>query len=306
LLYARGAGAEKCPDEDAFRKEVASRLGYDPFFPYASRTVSVEIEFANGKGTARVVFVDDKAFELGAQTIEGGPACEPLVRSAALAVSVSLEAVALADPPPADPPSIEEKKDAAVVVEPTPSIEVVVPRKAPVHETPRLPAPTRYRPVLSIAPQLWGGYGQWPVATFGIGWAVEVRYRALGVALEGRWDAPATLDFASGGSVQMQRGTGSLVPCGHFGVLALCGVASLGESWANGIDVTNARTAAAFYAAFGARVGLDVPLGSRFRWSFAAQAAAIATPMHIVVGVDRFDSAPVDASIGSSLAMSIF
>ena len=306
LVYARGPGADACPDEDAFRKEVASRLGYDPFFPYASRTVSVEIEFVGGKGRARVVFVDDKGFEQGAQTIEGGPACEPLVSSAALAISVSLEALAPAEPAP--PP--EEKKAVAapppVEVAPAP-VEIVRPRTAPRREAPPPRAIARRRPALSLSPQIWAGFGQWPVATFGVGAAVELRAPAFGVALEGRWDAPATLTFgASGDSAEVQRATGSLVPCAHWSVLSFCGVATLGESWASGIDVTNPRTASAFYAAFGGRIGLDVPLGSRFRWSFLAQAAGIATPMHILVGADRFDSGPVDVTVGSSLAMSIF
>jgi hypothetical protein len=303
LVYARGAGAEKCPDEDAFRKEVAARLGYDPFFPYASRTVSVEIELAREHGSARVVFVDDKSIEQGAQTIDG-TSCESLVRAAALAVSVSLETLA-PDPVPADPPS--DEKNEIVATAPTPEV-IVLPTTSTRTERREAPrrAPAGRAVGFSVAPELWGGFGQWPVATFGVGAALELRHRAFGVALEGRWDVPAAVDFPTGASASVERATGSLVPCGHFGVLALCGVVSLGDSWATGVDVSSPRTASAFYAAFGGRVGLDVPIGSRFRWSVVAQAAGIATPMHIQVGTDHFDSGPVDATFGSSIAMSIF
>ncbi|HEY1957568.1 MAG TPA: hypothetical protein VGH28_18240 [Polyangiaceae bacterium] len=311
LVYARAPGAESCPDEDAFRKEVASRLGYDPFFPWASRTVSVEIDLAGGTGRARVVFVDDKGFEQGAQTIDGGreavASCEPLVRSAALAVSVSLEAIPPDPAPDAEPtPAPVEAQKPEPVVAPAP-IAVAVPHAMPPREAPRRAPRSGRALVASLAPELWAGFGQWPVATVGVGAAFDLRYRALSVAFEGRWDAPATLDLGGGESAQVERATGSLVPCGHWRVLALCGVVSLGDSWASGIDLSNARTASAFYAAFGGRVGLEVPLGSRFRWSFLAQAAGIATPMHLLVGgASAFDSGPVDVTAGSSLSVSIF
>lgn len=52
LLYVRNVGAEGCPDESALRKSVAARLGYDPFFPWATTTVLATIDRA-GLATAR-------------------------------------------------------------------------------------------------------------------------------------------------------------------------------------------------------------------------------------------------------------
>lgn len=43
LVYARGPGADSCPDEETVRSSVAARLGYDPFFAWARTPVVVEV-----------------------------------------------------------------------------------------------------------------------------------------------------------------------------------------------------------------------------------------------------------------------
>jgi len=86
----------------------------------------------------------------------------------------------------------------------------------------------------------------------------------------------------------------------------LCAVASFGGTWASGLTVADPTSASAFFAAFGGRVALDVPLGGRFRWGLLGDVVGVATPMHLIVGSDRFNSGPVAASFGTSLSMSIF
>jgi len=39
LLYVRGPGAQRCPDEQAVREVVARRLGYDPFAEREAMTI---------------------------------------------------------------------------------------------------------------------------------------------------------------------------------------------------------------------------------------------------------------------------
>jgi hypothetical protein len=41
VVYQRGQSVEHCPDEAALRGAVEQRLGYDPFFPWADRTIVV-------------------------------------------------------------------------------------------------------------------------------------------------------------------------------------------------------------------------------------------------------------------------
>lgn len=315
LVYARGPGAEECPDEAAFRQEVAARLGYDPFFPWATRTVSVEIEAADGRVRARVVVVDDKGFERGSQTIdaERGPvasSCVGLVRGVALAVSVSLDAMPSSErenkpeetkPEPPPPPP--------VVAPPVVAAPVVVDKVVPVRiETPRTHA-RKPRVRLALAPELWLGYGQWPVVTAGVGAVVDLGYGAWSMAFEGRWDAPSTVTLdTQGNQAQLERATGSVVACGHVSWLAVCAVGSFGETWASGVGVEGPQSASAFYAAFGGRVGLHIPLGARFHWSFVAELVGIATPMHVTFnsGDVLFNSGPVAASFGTSFSTSIF
>ena len=43
LLYTRTPGAAHCPDERRFRAAVTERPGYDPFFPWAEQTITVDI-----------------------------------------------------------------------------------------------------------------------------------------------------------------------------------------------------------------------------------------------------------------------
>src|SRR6266550_1775577 len=58
LVYALGVGAEGCPGEGALRHAVAARLGYDPFFPSAERTIMVVIATKGTELEAKVYLVD--------------------------------------------------------------------------------------------------------------------------------------------------------------------------------------------------------------------------------------------------------
>ena len=303
LEYVRTPSAAECPEEGAFRQEVAQRLGYDPFFPSADRMVSVELDVVNARAKARIVVVDEHGFERGSQALDGSD-CAELVRAASLAVSIALE-----DAP--KPAVIETKPSTEQTVEETAPPVVSTPAITPAittnvrAESPRV-TPSRTPLRLTLAPQLWGGFGQFPLATFGVGAAVSIRRGAFEIAAEGRWDAPATLTVSPGEDVQIESATGSIVPCLDVGIASFCAVATFGATWANGETVANPESASAFYAAFGARAGLSIPLTRALRLGFVAQAEGIATPMHVIVGSQRYDSGPVAASIGTNLAMSIF
>src|SRR5687768_2823399 len=59
LVYVRGTGTESCPPEADLRKMVAVRLGYDPFFPSAQKTVVAEVGRAPDGYRGRVRIVSD-------------------------------------------------------------------------------------------------------------------------------------------------------------------------------------------------------------------------------------------------------
>jgi hypothetical protein len=116
LLYVRNHGAETCPDEGEFRKAVAARLGYDPFFPWARTTVLATVERDGSGYQGRIEVLDERSTVLGRRTIatKGGD-CGEVTRAMGLAVSVALDDLDLgaapplpeAPPPPPAPPAME-------------------------------------------------------------------------------------------------------------------------------------------------------------------------------------------------------
>src|SRR6188472_4541113 len=57
LVYVRGTGAETCPEEADLRRAVATRIGYDPFFPVAQKTVIAQVSKVSAGYRARVQIV---------------------------------------------------------------------------------------------------------------------------------------------------------------------------------------------------------------------------------------------------------
>src|SRR5262249_33053485 len=108
LVYARDADSENCPDEGALRSAVASRLGYDPFFPYAKATLFAEIERVGTTYRARVRLVDDGNIVRGARDLMHGTArCADLVDAMALTMSIAIDPRSLAGPIAAPAQSVE-------------------------------------------------------------------------------------------------------------------------------------------------------------------------------------------------------
>jgi hypothetical protein len=82
-VYSRAPGAEACPDEDALRHEVASRVGYDPFFAWANETIVASMSHDETGGfVARVALVDDRGTQHGTRDIRTQNTCDELLASA--------------------------------------------------------------------------------------------------------------------------------------------------------------------------------------------------------------------------------
>jgi hypothetical protein len=314
LVYARGPGVESCPDESVLRAAVAVRMGYDPFLPAAELVIRVEMT-AEGQHLRGRIILETGGIEKGSQTIdeprrEGvGASCEDLVTSIALAVSVALDAdkvpVVAAPTPPADP-AVPVKEVAAPAVVPAATTEGKPGPAAPV----TLPRVTG-GPSLSlwVAPGLRASYGAWPAVSVAPDLFAELRSGRFGVGIEGRYDLPVTLAVGSNGSGQasVQRAMGSALPCAHIGWFTACGVASFGETWAKGgANVEGPVTANALYAAFGGRVGVDVPLVPRFHLLGTVDLVGIATQTPVAVGNVTTSGGPVEGSAGIALLVSIF
>jgi hypothetical protein len=289
LVYARGAGAESCPDESALRQAIAARVGYDAFFPWAPLTVTVEVTAEGRRLRGRVVVVDADGIEKGAQTLESADeSCEELLASIALAVTVALDAASRAAakieepaaPPPTEPPPAPVAPSPAPAVVPA-AVPIALPTRKDSSSRPDDARDSWLRPLsLWVAPGARGSFGEWRSASGGPSLLVELQAGRLGLGLEGRYDVATVAIGPTQASVQ--RATASAVPCLHFGWLVLCGVATFGETWARG-NVAAPETDSTPYVALGGRVAADVALLPRLHLLGTVDVAGIATPTRLSV-----------------------
>jgi hypothetical protein len=95
LVYSRDPAASSCPDEAALRRAVAARVGYDPFFTWAPKTVVVHIAAAPPHGfVARLLLVDDRGVAFGARELRTQGQCIELLDAAALGIAIAIDPVA--------------------------------------------------------------------------------------------------------------------------------------------------------------------------------------------------------------------
>jgi hypothetical protein len=109
LTYERGIGAELCPDESTLRRAVEQRLGYDPFFPWADRTMVARIR-ADATGLhGTVELLDAAGLVQGSRELSApAPECAELVAGMALAISIAI-----------DPTSVDRTRSPGERPEPT-------------------------------------------------------------------------------------------------------------------------------------------------------------------------------------------
>lgn len=297
LVYRRAAGAERCADETALRQAVARRVGYDPFTAQAPVTIMVDMIAKGPHLYGHVVVLDTRGTEQGTQTLEGADAsCDDLLASIALAVSVVLDS----EPQPRaiqeEPTTPDEESGApspmgvspaAADVPPPISLDAhsrVSPKVKPEAPTPRSdlrPKPPRTLS-LWVAPGARASVGAWTALSLGPDLLVELRVGQFGIGLEGRYDR-TTVKVGSVAQVGVNRATGSLLPCGHWAWAVACGLAAFGTTWDGGAAAFP-QAASAPYVAFGARLGVQVPILSQVRILGAVDVVGIATPTAISVG----------------------
>jgi hypothetical protein len=70
LVYARSAGAESCPDEEQLRAAVIRRLGYDPFFVSATKTIVATIAPDGNDLRGEVQLVDERGISIGLRSLK--------------------------------------------------------------------------------------------------------------------------------------------------------------------------------------------------------------------------------------------
>src|ERR1700733_3558820 len=115
LVYVRGPGAEQCPGEQAIRAAVRTRLGYDPFFPWAHDALFVDVTHTGGTFHVELKLVDADNLQRGARSLTvKGTDCGAVVDALALTISLTIDPDSVtrgtqpAPPPPPAAPSEPE------------------------------------------------------------------------------------------------------------------------------------------------------------------------------------------------------
>jgi hypothetical protein len=262
LVYARDAAAMVCPAEGALRHAVSLRVGYDPFFPWATRTVVVQVTRDGEDYVAHLFLVDDQGASRGARELRSDDkGCAGLVDAAALAISIALDAADLADasarPSPAT--SAPAAPTTASLAGPT-ETQARPPDRPSSGATAAVP-PNALRPVIGMDARVSTGVG--PAPALGLAASVALRTRLLSLGVEVRADAPTSTSAQDGGRVETYLLAAGLVPCAHLAPVFGCLVGNVGALHVAGLDVRVPRSDTAVFVAAGPRFGVEVPLGQR-------------------------------------------
>lgn len=133
---------------------------------------------------------------------------------------------------------------------------------------------------------------------------MELRAGRLGLGVEGRYDYQ-TVGVGASARATVQRATGSLLPCAHFGWVVTCGIAALGDMWARG-EVAAPVTQSTPYFALGGRIGADIVLLPRLHLLGTADVVGVATPANLFVdGSGTAKGGPIEVSGGIALLFAI-
>ncbi|HEY3448467.1 MAG TPA: hypothetical protein VGK67_19080 [Myxococcales bacterium] len=101
LLYSRAPEALGCPDEAALRRAVAARVGRDPFGEPAQLVLRASVGPARTGLTARVEAATSSGEPRGSRVLDSrGRGCAELASAMELAISIAIDPLCLAKPPP--------------------------------------------------------------------------------------------------------------------------------------------------------------------------------------------------------------
>lgn len=273
LVYVRGAGADRCPNEEAVRAAVSTRLGYDPFFLTAPTTIFVEIARDGDRFVARLKLIDSQGVERGTRHLETHTGyCADLIGTLALTLSLVIDPVSLAAPPVASDSA--PAATSAPSPEPvpktgsTPVTESAPATLPPVHAPDSTPAPPpRIETPSGRRNAMTAFAGLSALATLGsalaptAGATAFVGFRAgwLSIQVEGRGDLPVS---ASDPPSRSSAVFGAALPCVHRWGAFAC--ASVGFEWihASG-EATYPRNPQALVGVLGGRLGAEIEVADR-------------------------------------------
>lgn len=261
LIYGRSADTDGCPDEEALRKEISNRVGYDPIVLWSPNGVAVTITRRGDGLVADVRLVGRDGVLLGVRTLAAGRGeCSALSRAIALAVGIALDMIekSTTAASPAEPESAPTSPTSPVAQAPPPSTpaettEVVDRRPL---RTDR--ASGRWEVGAAIA----GSIGVLPDASVGPSLFVSLRWATWELGLEARADLTARTSPSPLPSAGLQTWViaGGPFVCVHFAPWFGCLLASAGALGAEVSNVPDSQPGLAPYVALGGKTGLSLPL----------------------------------------------
>jgi hypothetical protein len=293
------------------RRAVATRLGYDPFRPLASTTLTAEIRREKGTFRGHVKLVDDAGVERGARDLESrADDCSDLTTAMALSMSIAIDPLSMLRPPP----KIED---------PTPGGEA----PPPTEPSPSPPAPSAPAPSSSASPAVdrpppappsrdtvdparfalaAGGhvaFGIAPAPALGFRASGEIATRRFAVGLEGRLDLPASSESSEGGRSRTSLAGAALVPCLRIPLAWACGVLLAARVDAEAVGVTSPRSEAFVFLGAGARLVAALPLPEDFSLRIGGDVLAHPVPFELTLNGRRiYRSGAVSAIAGLAVA----
>ncbi|MDF2693701.1 MAG: hypothetical protein K0S65_2084 [Labilithrix sp.] len=269
------------------------RLGYDPFDDRAPAIVTATV--ARSQIYEGVVqFRDEHGRAYGKKELtSSADDCTELASAMALTISIVLD--------PRAAMGETERKD---VPPPPPSHDSPFEEERPVRAEPSPPsAPPAAEPVfVRVGAEGLAAVGAAPATAAGIAAFVGIGRGKLSLDLEARADFPASLTRGDGTGVSSSLLVANLAPCGHLAIAMFCALASAGALHGEGLNVGAPDRKVTFYAAAGARAGLELPLT---RAVFARVHADVLLPMTRTTlrsrGVEYWTTSPISGVLALGL-----
>lgn len=278
---------------------MAARVGYDPFFAWARKTIVASMAPASLRGfVAKVDLVDEQGMDHGARTLQASGECRELLDVVALTIAIAIDPQSLVRP---------------MAVEPTPPQTTTV-VEAPQPPTAKTPAPLPREPeeersqsrvpTFEVAAGAVASAGVAPLMAAGIALGGAVRSARLSVEVEGRVDVPVSVPATGGGSLLSWLGTAAVVPCVLLSPTFLCAVGQLGSMQVSSENVTPRRAESVLWVAVGGRFGVELPLHEeaalRVRTDFVGD---VRPPTFRLNGMDQWTAPAVAASLSLDIVV---
>jgi hypothetical protein len=284
LVYDRGAGAERCLNDEALRAEVTARLGANVFEEPAERILTVRLGRGRpGSLTAVITLTTSAGEALGKRELSAhGEDCAELAAALALELSIAIDPLGRARAKPPQPPP--------------PSPPAPAPPAAP-------PPPVPTDVVLGAGAALVAGLSPGAAAAFRV--SAELRRPAFAIGIEGLASLPSQVS-AGGGQVSASVLAAALVPCARWHWTSGCALIQAGEIDGGSSGLDNPRQAHTPYVAVGARAQLDIPVHPLVTCRVTADLLAQLVQTTLTVGTTpAWTSSPVGGGLALGVAIKL-